>query len=155
MRGPKTVLAAFDFNKVKRASPAFSMRPRTVAAGDRAELTNLGPAAYNLQGSGLHSVQRSNTPSWTMKARWRTTRRERDNGVPGPGAYGELLLPFLEMKMKSRAGSRGGSRRASPAASRSPSPEPSLWDAGSVRTPSPVRFDRISKGPGLASLIMA
>jgi len=151
MRGPKTVLAVFDFNKVKRASPAFSMRPRTVAAGDRPELTNLGPAAYNLQGSGLHSAQRSNSPSWTMKARWRTTRHERDNGVPGPGAYGELLLPFLEMKMKSRA----GSRRASPSASRSPSPEASLYDAGSVRTPSPVRMDRISKGPGLASLIMA
>jgi len=170
--GPKTVLAAVDYNKVKSASPRYSLRGSSQPG--RRDATEIGPAAYNLQGSGLKSVQRRNTPSWTLGARWHVD--ERGNGVPGPGAYGELHMPFLDLKLGGAAAGGGGARRpgagspAAPAArSRSPSPaaspdvspQTSLYgnEGGAMssgmpsRSHTPNAYGRMSMGPGLASLI--
>ena len=160
--GPKTVLAAIDYNKVKHAAPSFSLRGRSQPG--RRSATEIGPAAYNLQGSGLHSVQRRNTPSWTLKARWHVD--ERGNGVPGPGAYGELVMPFLDLKLgksRSRGGSPARSRASSPANSPGVSPQTSMYNlldgdgASGVpsrsRSPAQNAFGRMSMGPGLAAML--
>jgi hypothetical protein len=159
--GPKTVLAAIDYNKVKAAAPSFSLRGRSQPG--RRNATEIGPAAYNLQGSGLKSVQRRNTPSWTLKARWHVD--ERGNGVPGPGAYGELVMPFLDMKLgkSARGGSPGArSRASSPSGSPGISPQTSLYDLGGdaspagpsrARSPAQNAFGRMSMGPGLAAML--
>lgn len=144
--GPKTILAAVDYNKVRPAAPSFSLRPRVEEA--RKASSELGPAAYNLQGSGLKSPQRRNTPSWTLKSRWHVD--ERGNGVPGPGAYGELVMPFLDLKLGKLAGykSTAQSRSGSPAASPGVSPQSSLYDlGGAVGTP-PTRARSPSPGGG-------
>ena len=163
MEGPKTVLAAVDYNKVKPAAPAYSLRARTQPG--RRSGVEIGPAEYNLQGSGLKSVQRRNTPSWTLKARWHVD--ERGNGVPGPGAYGELVMPFLDLKLgKARGGGASPSvrsRAASPANSPGISPQTSLYDLGGenagsgpasrARSPAQIAYGRMSSGPGLAAML--
>jgi hypothetical protein len=162
MAGPKTVLAAIDYNKVKAAAPSFSLRGRS-QPGRRSGI-EIGPAEYNLQGSGLKSVQRRNTPSWTLKARWHVD--ERGNGVPGPGAYGELHMPFLDLKLgKARGGaSPARSRASSPANSPGISPQTSLYDmngengggsypASRGRSPAQIAYGRMSSGPGLAAML--
>lgn len=153
--GPKSVLKIVDMNVCRAAAPSYSMKGRIETRFKDA--STLGPAAYNLQGSGLKSPQRRNTPSWTLKARWNTNVK--DNGIPGPGAYGEFHLPFYEMKMNhSRSGSRSPSpspsRSSSPLSSPGVSPQTSIYSLDiSMNEKEPHRLDRISKGPGLANLI--
>jgi hypothetical protein len=89
---PLAFLINPDIAAVKPSAPSFSLRSRHEVQQKQAEVE--GPAAVNLQGTGLHSVTRRNTPSWTLKGRW--SGKDKDNGVPGPGAYGELDLRFYE-----------------------------------------------------------
>jgi hypothetical protein len=152
--GPKSILKIVDMNVCRTAAPSYTMKGRIETKFKDA--SSLGPAAYNLQGSGFKSPQRRNTPSWTLKARW--SSKVKDNGIPGPGAYGEFVLPFYEMKMNSRAGSRSPSplpsRSSSPFSSPGISPQTSIYSIdNSLNENEPHRLDRISKGPGIANLI--
>jgi hypothetical protein len=161
--GPKSILKIVDMNVCRNAAPSYTLRGRIETK--LKDASSLGPAAYNLQGSGFKSPQRRNTPSWTLKARWNTNVK--DNGIPGPGTYGEFVLPFYELKMnQSRTGSRTGSRAASRSPSPTPSRSPSPFSSPSISPQSSIysiendvyeretrRMDKISKGPGLASLI--
>lgn len=82
-----------DDRPISRSSPSWSMRSRTQSPTKLSE--ELGPAAYNLQGSALGNKQptRSSSPAFSIKMRWPSGRT---NDNPGPGTYGTLHLPHLE-----------------------------------------------------------
>ena len=142
---PPTLTTNIDLNAVRRASPSFSMRARTAIISKPAELN--GPAAYNLQGTGLHSTTKRSSPSWSLKPRWNTDIK--DNGVPGPGAYGTLVMPFFDATI-ARA-TKGGSPVNHHPNGGSPSQQYDYdVDQAKSRSRSPVR---ISGGANFQTLI--
>lgn len=169
--GPATLITNLDMSKVKPTAPSFTMRSRIELPVKHNDIN--GPAAYNLQGSGIVSPSKKNGPAWSLGKRWDT--RSRDNGVPGPGAYGDFSLPFLDAKMNHTAsGSSGRPRGGSPsrpASTLSPQSsvsfnrgglsQGSVYGGGSpshsrmASMSSPGTGERASNGAGLAAILGA
>lgn len=93
-----------SWNSVAAAAPRFSMRARSASP---VSSETPAPNAFNLQGPSF--LQKS-APRYSIKLRWKSNRVANED-VPGPGAYGQLKLPALELLLARTAylSPKGGS----------------------------------------------
>ncbi len=150
---PPSLHTSIDLNAIRKASPSFSMRSRTSLIQKPSEMN--GPAAYNLQGTGLHSTTKRNSPSWSLKPRWNT--EVKDNGIPGPGAYGTLVMPFFDATVARATKGRSSSPVGRPGGG-SPSNANSYSDFDNDIDQAKSRSNntstnRVSAGPNFQTLI--
>lgn len=89
---------ALDVSPIKASSPSFSLRPRTQQTIRPADVN--GPAAYSPRVGGFGFQAISTKPSGAAFSMTGRAKPGRLSDTPGPGAYGQLVMPLLERSLK-------------------------------------------------------